>query len=114
MNINQIEWCSYTEENPDYVQEIEFLEWQSDPEGKFCKSDVCKLFQSITFAYSKVLEYIADVSFEEAHERMQSENYANFFEKLEEVFKEVPFRNGITYSKLEEIMSVIKIPKICK
>lgn len=27
MNINQIEWCSYTEENPDYVQEIEFLEW---------------------------------------------------------------------------------------
>ena len=57
MNINQIKWCSYTEENPDYVQEIEFLEWQSDPEGKFCKSDVCKLFQSITFAYSKVLEY---------------------------------------------------------
>lgn len=90
------------------------LEWQSDPEGKFCKSDVCKLFQSITFAYSKVLEYIASISFEEAHERMQSENYANFFEKLEEVFKEVPFRNGITYSKLEEIMSVIKIPKICK
>ena len=106
MNINQIEWCSYTEGNPDYVQEIEFLEWQSDPEGKFCKSD--------TFAYSKVLEYIASISFEEAHERMQSENYANFFEKLEEVFKEVPFRNGITYSKLEEIMSVIKIPKICK
>ena len=66
------------------------------------------------FAYSKVLEYIASISFEEAHERMQSENYANFFEKLEEVFKEVPFRNGITYSKLEEIMSVIKIPKICK
>ena len=55
MNINQIEWCSYTEGNPDYVQEIEFLEWQSDPEGKFCKSDVCKLFQSITFAYSMVL-----------------------------------------------------------
>lgn len=46
MNINQIEWCPYTEGNPDYVQEIEFLEWQSDPEGKFCKSDVCKLFQS--------------------------------------------------------------------
>lgn len=64
MNINQIEWCSYTEGNPDYVQEIEFLEWQSDPEGKFCKSDVCNLFQSITFAYSKVLEYIASISFE--------------------------------------------------
>ena len=63
MNINQIEWCSYTEGNPDYVQEIEFLEWQSDPEGKFCKSDVCKLFQSITFAYSKD-KILNDISFE--------------------------------------------------
>ena len=114
MNINQIEWCSYTEENPGYVHEIEFLEWQSDPEGKFCKSDVCQMFQSIMFAYSKVLECIVGINFEEAHERMQSENYTNFFEKLEEVFKEVPFWNGITYSKLEEIMSVIKIPKVCK
>lgn len=99
MNINQIEWCSYTEGNPDYVQEIEFLEWQSDPEWKFCKSDVCKLFQSITFAYSKVLEYIASISFEEAHERMQSENYANFSKSLKKCLKkfllgmELPIRN---------------------
>ena len=112
MNINQIEWCSYTKEKSNYAQEIEFLEWQSDPEGKFCKSDVYRLFQSIIFAYSKVLEYIAGISFEEAYEQVQSKNYTNFSEKLDEVFKEVPLRKGITYSKLEEIMSVIKIPKI--
>ena len=69
------------------------------------------MYKKLNFWNGKV---IASISFEEAHGRMQSENYANFFEKLEEVFKEVPFRNGITYSKLEEIMSVIKIPKICK
>lgn len=54
MNINQIEWCSYTEGNPDYVQEIEFLEWQSDPEGKFCKSDECNL--KIMQIFSKSLK----------------------------------------------------------
>lgn len=45
MNINQIEWCSYTEGNPDYVQEIEFLEWQSDPEGKFANQMYVSYFK---------------------------------------------------------------------
>lgn len=114
MNISQIEWCSYTMDNSDYLKEIEFLEWQSDPEGRFLRSDVFTLFKSIVFAYSKVLEYMLNISLEEAIDLMYEKNYSRIYQKIKETFDKLQFGCGIGYSKLEEIMSEIEIPKKVK
>lgn len=109
MNIKQIEWCSYTT-IPSYMGEIEFLQWQSDPEGKFLKNNVNALFRSIIYGYSKVLMNKHCIDFDTAVKCMCDENQVRFENKLKQVFENMPFMCGISYSKLEEILSVINVP----
>lgn len=109
MDINDIKWMSFVSK-PNYLEEVEFLEWHSDPDGRFLRSDISNIFNSLAFGYSKVIEECVGISFTEAYRLFSEKNCSNFRKTMDEVFESIPLMCGIGYSKLERILSVVVIP----